>query len=73
MSTPYDAFEFRISLGYADGAALTVRVHAPTREAAWARVQQMHPRAVPLEGAAAGAGPRKAANRAEHHTFAQSP
>ncbi len=46
MKTPYEVFHFQLSLGYAAGATLRVRIHAASRDAAWAKVQQMHPRAV---------------------------
>ncbi len=42
----YEAFEFKVLLGSPGGAQLCVRVHAPDRESAWARVRQMHPRAI---------------------------
>jgi hypothetical protein len=49
MKTPYEVFHFQLSLGYAHGATLKVRVHAASRAAAWAKVHQMHPRAVVVQ------------------------
>lgn len=50
MASNYEAFEFNVRLGYPGGSTLHLRVHAPDRAHAWARVQQMHPRAVEAGG-----------------------
>ena len=50
MASTYEAFEFNVRLGYPGGSTLHLRVHAPDRAHAWARVQQMHPRAVEAGG-----------------------
>jgi hypothetical protein len=46
MPIVYQPFEFQVILGFSGHASLSVRVHAQTREQAWSRVCQMHPRAV---------------------------
>ena len=45
MKSTYCPYEFRIHNGTANRAELIVRVHAPSRDEAWRRVMQMHPRA----------------------------
>lgn len=67
MQSNYQAFEFKISLGYPGSAPLSVRVHAVDRAQAWARVRQMHPRATEARSAAAqgsAAGPSLARSHA---------
>lgn len=46
VSSQYQAYEFRVRIGCQAGTLINLRVHAPTREQAWARVCQMHPHAV---------------------------
>ncbi|MFM2187466.1 MAG: hypothetical protein RIR43_2038 [Pseudomonadota bacterium] len=71
MKTPYEVFQFQVSTGYAAGATLKVRVHAASRDAAWAKVQQMHPRAVMLQEAVSGSSPSSAASKREPIHLAQ--
>ena len=65
MSLQYQAYEFRVRIGCQAGTLINLRVHAPSREQAWARVCQMHPHAVEavpakaLDRSRAGAGVRE--------------
>lgn len=70
MKTTYEVFQFQLSVGYAAGTTLKVRVHAASRDAAWAKVQQMHPRAVMVgDAGSVGCGSPRAEKREKVHIF----
>lgn len=52
MPSTYCAHEFRILAGTPSMSEMVVRVHAPSRDEAWRRVMQMHPRAYEVKARA---------------------
>ena len=62
MASNYCPYEFRILSGGPSRAEMLVRVHAPSRDDAWRRVVQMHPRASEVKH-------RSAVEREQSHDF----
>ena len=65
MPSTYCPYEFRILSGHSSLSEMVVRVHAPSRDEAWRRVVQMHPRAHEVKAHEAG-------QREESHNFSSA-